>query len=162
MSPSLAVTFCLLPWFMISRPAYVSCYGLSSVCQYDQSIHDIVFRRFLTFYSIQFIPSLFRTRMFFRCSTFLTHVIITFMLYALSVHWAYCSAVVSFMFLTAGTEDLDLSKRAGSVRTTLKTSSSWILHAYLTFDWMLVMIFFISVYVLCRCLIPALVVLLHM
>ena len=80
----------------------------------------LLYKRFLTFYSIQFIPSLFRTRTFFRCSTFLTHVIITFMLYALSVHWAYCSAVVSFMFLTAGTEDLDLSKIVGSVRATLR------------------------------------------
>ena len=78
----------------------------------------LLYRRFLTFYSIQLLPSLFRTRTSFHCSTFLTHVIITFMLYALSVHWAYCSAVVSFMFLTAGTEDLDLTKGADYWRAT--------------------------------------------
>ena len=161
MLPSPSDISCLPSRLMIPCLAYVLFYG----CQkYDsQTSHSmtLLYRRFLTFPVFSY-SKIFRTRTFFRCSTFLIHAIIIFMLTCL-IRSLSVLLSRSFFHVSYGRyRRFGFEQESWFCESNPQTSSSWILHAYLTFDWMFVMIFFISVYVLCRCLIPALVVLFHM
>ena len=125
MLPVALTLFAVLPWHYVSH--VMSSFPFIICQMYDIQIsHSMtwLYRMFLTFFSIH---GLFQVPSEHACSSAVSRSLFMLLLYL--YYYAFIRSLsvllsrIPFMFLTAGTEDLDLGKRAGHLRATFRFSS---------------------------------------